>query len=90
VASETAARVQKIVARTGDVPNQLAGGLASRKTRLITVIVPTIANQVFAETIGMLVGLSHEKVGRAAADDLRTPVQRIRLNHASSTSASRS
>ena len=51
VAEETAAQVQRVIARTGYVPNRLAGGLASSKTRLVTAIVPTMANQVFAQTV---------------------------------------
>ena len=51
VAAKTAAQVQLVIARTGYVPNRLAGGLASSKTRLVTAIVPTMANQVFAQTV---------------------------------------
>jgi len=51
VAEKTAAQVQRVIARTGYVPNRLAGGLASSKTRLVTAIVPTMANQVFAQTV---------------------------------------
>jgi LacI family gluconate utilization system Gnt-I transcriptional repressor len=51
VAAQTAAQVKGVIARTGYVPNRLAGGLASSKTRLVTAIVPTMANQVFAKTV---------------------------------------
>jgi LacI family gluconate utilization system Gnt-I transcriptional repressor len=51
VAAKTAAQVKRVIARTGYVPNRLAGGLASSKTRLVTAIVPTMANQVFAQTV---------------------------------------
>jgi LacI family transcriptional regulator, gluconate utilization system Gnt-I transcriptional repressor len=51
VAPKTLARVQKAIALTGYVPNLLAGGLASRRSRLIAAIVPSIANSVYAETI---------------------------------------
>jgi LacI family gluconate utilization system Gnt-I transcriptional repressor len=51
VAPKTLAKVQKAIARTGYVPNLLAGGLASRRSRLIAAIVPSIANSVYAETI---------------------------------------
>jgi len=43
--------IEKAIARTGYVPNLLAGGLASRKTRLIAAIVPSVASTIFAETI---------------------------------------
>jgi LacI family gluconate utilization system Gnt-I transcriptional repressor len=40
--------------RTGYVPNMLAGGLASRKSRLVAAVVPTIAGPVFQEMVQAL------------------------------------
>lgn len=51
---ETLAKVRAAVARTGYVPNRLAGGLASNRSRLVAAIVPTIASQVFLETVEAL------------------------------------
>ncbi len=51
VARMTLERVNQAIAATGYVPNLLAGGLASRRTRLIAAIVPSIANAVYAQTI---------------------------------------
>lgn len=51
VAAKTLEKVQKAIAITGYVPNMLAGGLASKRSRLIAAIVPSIANSVYAETI---------------------------------------
>jgi len=51
VAPKTLAKVQQAIALTGYVPNLLAGGLASRRSRLIAALVPSIANTVYAETI---------------------------------------
>ena len=51
VAPKTLAKVQKAIDLTGYVPNLLAGGLASRRSRLIAALVPSIANSVYAETI---------------------------------------
>jgi len=51
VAPKTLEKVQKAIALTGYVPNLLAGGLASQRSRLIAAIVPSIANSVYAETI---------------------------------------
>ena len=51
VAAKTLEKVQKAIALTGYVPNMLAGGLASKRSRLIAAIVPSIANSVYAETI---------------------------------------
>jgi len=49
--ADTVARVMEAVARTGYIPNQLAGGLASRKSRLVAAIVPQITNAIFVETV---------------------------------------
>lgn len=51
VAAETLARVNAAIAQTGYLPNLLAGGLASSRSRLFAAIVPSIANLVYAETI---------------------------------------
>ena len=51
VSPKTREKVMQAVALTGYVPNLLAGGLASRKSRLIAAIVPSMANSVYAETI---------------------------------------
>jgi LacI family transcriptional regulator, gluconate utilization system Gnt-I transcriptional repressor len=52
--AETLERVQEAVARTGYVPNRVAGGLASNRSRLVAALVPTIASPVFLETIQAL------------------------------------
>lgn len=52
--AETLSRVQEAVARTGYVPNRIAGGLASSRSRLVAALVPTIASPVFLETIQAL------------------------------------
>jgi LacI family gluconate utilization system Gnt-I transcriptional repressor len=44
-------KVREAIAQTGYLPNKLAGSLASRSSWLVAVIVPTIANAVFAETV---------------------------------------
>jgi LacI family transcriptional regulator, gluconate utilization system Gnt-I transcriptional repressor len=49
--AETLARVQEAVARTGYVPNRVAGGLASSRSRLVAALVPTVASPVFLETV---------------------------------------
>ncbi|MGK2907913.1 MAG: LacI family DNA-binding transcriptional regulator [Desulfuromonadales bacterium] len=51
VAQRTLEKVQHAISLTGYVPNLLAGGLASRKSRLIAAMVPSMANSVYAETI---------------------------------------
>ena len=47
-------KVRDVVARTGYVPNRLAGGLASIRSRLVAAVVPTISGAVFLETIQSL------------------------------------
>jgi LacI family gluconate utilization system Gnt-I transcriptional repressor len=49
--AETLARVQEAVTRTGYIPNRVAGGLASSRSRLVAALVPTIASPVFLETV---------------------------------------
>jgi len=51
VAPETLSRVRQAVAQLGYVPNRLAGGLSSAKSRLIAAIVPTVAHSLFSETV---------------------------------------
>ncbi|MBL8552171.1 MAG: LacI family DNA-binding transcriptional regulator [Hyphomonadaceae bacterium] len=51
VAEETNRRIQEAVRQTGYVPNLLAGGLASSRSRLVAIIVPVLARSVFNEMI---------------------------------------
>lgn len=51
MAQETAARIRTAVERIGYIPNLLAGGLASSRTRLIAVAIPKISQPLFASTI---------------------------------------
>jgi LacI family gluconate utilization system Gnt-I transcriptional repressor len=51
VSEATRARVQAAVAELGYVPNRLAGALATARTRLIVVILPSLANIVFPEVL---------------------------------------
>jgi LacI family transcriptional regulator, gluconate utilization system Gnt-I transcriptional repressor len=48
VAPETLLRVRQAVQELGYVPNRLAGGLSSAKSRLIAAIVPTVAHSLFS------------------------------------------
>jgi LacI family gluconate utilization system Gnt-I transcriptional repressor len=54
VSAEVLHKVRDAVARTGYVPNRLAGGLASARSRLVAAVVPTIAGWVFLKTITAL------------------------------------
>jgi LacI family transcriptional regulator, gluconate utilization system Gnt-I transcriptional repressor len=54
VSDDVRQRVQDAVARTGYVPNRLAGGLASARSRLVAAVVPTIAGPLFGPTVQAL------------------------------------
>ena len=54
VSSEIRQRVLDAIERTGYVPNRMAGGLASSRSRLIAAVVPSIVVSVFLETIESL------------------------------------
>jgi LacI family transcriptional regulator, gluconate utilization system Gnt-I transcriptional repressor len=49
--ADTLARIHEAIERTGYVPNRVAGGLASSRTRLVAALVPTISGLVFLETV---------------------------------------
>ena len=51
VAPETRARVEAAMRQLGYVPNLVAGALASSRTNSVGVLVPTIANSIFADTV---------------------------------------
>lgn len=51
VASETLAAIRRVVTETGYVPNLLAGGLASNRSRLVAAIIPTLGNAMFIDTM---------------------------------------
>jgi LacI family gluconate utilization system Gnt-I transcriptional repressor len=54
VSEEVRRKVTEAIARTGYVPNLLAGGLASTRSRLVAAVVPTISGPVFLETVQSL------------------------------------
>lgn len=57
VSPETLSRIHEAIAATGFVPNALAGALASKKSMLISALVPSITNIVYS---GMLATFSAE------------------------------
>ncbi len=54
VSDEVRRKVGEAIARTGYLPNRLAGGLASTRSRLVAAVVPTISGPVFLETVQSL------------------------------------
>ncbi|HXR53397.1 MAG TPA: LacI family DNA-binding transcriptional regulator [Steroidobacteraceae bacterium] len=78
VAPATAARIQEAIESTGYVPNLLAGGLASSRSRLVAVLVPEVAQSIFNDTIeAMSAELSLDgnivMLGLTGADNARMP-----------------
>lgn len=50
VAEDTAARIRAALSQTGYVPNKQAGLLASGAGNIVAVLLPNLANSIFAET----------------------------------------
>lgn len=80
VAAETGVRIQAAIDSLGYIPNLLAGGLASSKSRLAAVLLPHLTNSIFNDTIetmteeltaaGVTVMLGLTGVGEAQAESL--------------------
>ena len=51
VSPATSAKVQAAIDALGYVPNLIAGGLSSRRSRMVAAVVPTIAHPMFAGVI---------------------------------------
>jgi len=51
VSPHTAARVRAAIEKLGYVPNLVAGGLSSRRSRMVAAILPTIAHAMFADLV---------------------------------------
>jgi LacI family gluconate utilization system Gnt-I transcriptional repressor len=78
VAPSTAEKIRKAVAELGYVPDLIAGGLASRRSRLVAVLVPEIAHSIFNDTIQEMVSeLSRDglivMLGLTGTDDSGMP-----------------
>jgi LacI family gluconate utilization system Gnt-I transcriptional repressor len=54
VSDDVRKKVADAIARTGYVPNLLAGGLASSRSRLVAAVVPTLLGPVFLPTVQAL------------------------------------
>ncbi|WP_316978466.1 HTH-type transcriptional regulator GntR [Shumkonia mesophila] len=51
VSAKLRERIEQAVADLGYVPNRLAGGLASSRTRTVPVIIPSLSNAVFPDIV---------------------------------------
>jgi LacI family gluconate utilization system Gnt-I transcriptional repressor len=79
VAPATAARIRAAIDATGYVPNLIAGGLASNRSRLVAVLVPEVAQSIFNDTIeAMTAELSRDgnivMLGLSGSDNSRMPL----------------
>jgi LacI family gluconate utilization system Gnt-I transcriptional repressor len=54
VSAQTLERVEKAIAQTSYVPNLMAGGLRSAKSRLVVALVPTLRGQLFINAVQSL------------------------------------
>ena len=61
VPAATLAKVRAAIAMTGYVPNLLAGGLRSNKSRLVAAVIPTLSGPVFLETVESLTAALADK-----------------------------
>lgn len=55
VAKATAERIREAIAATGYIPNLLAGGLASSKSKMVAVLIPYLTDSIFNDTIQSMV-----------------------------------
>ena len=55
VAKPTAERIRAAIAATGYIPNLLAGGLASSRSKMVAVLIPHIVDSIFNDTIEAMV-----------------------------------
>ncbi|RZJ95997.1 MAG: LacI family transcriptional regulator, partial [Novosphingobium sp.] len=55
VAAATAERIRAAITATGYIPNLLAGGLASSKSKMVAVLIPHLVDSMFNATIETMV-----------------------------------
>ena len=55
VAPATAERIRAAIVATGYIPNLLAGGLASSKSKMVAVLIPHLVDSIFNDTIEAMV-----------------------------------
>ena len=51
ISAHTKTRIKLLAQQMGYVPDSLAQGLRSRTTKLLGLVLPTVANPIFARTI---------------------------------------
>ena len=51
VAKATAVRIRAAIAETGYIPNLLAGGLASSKSKMVAVLIPHLTDSIDRKSV---------------------------------------
>jgi LacI family transcriptional regulator, gluconate utilization system Gnt-I transcriptional repressor len=54
VASKTALRIKKAIQEVGYIPNFIAGGLSSNRSRIVAAVMPTITNPMLARMLSAI------------------------------------
>jgi DNA-binding LacI/PurR family transcriptional regulator len=60
ISAQTKTRIRLLAQQMGYVPDSMAQGLRSRTTKLIGLVLPTVANPVFARTVSAIEEAAHE------------------------------
>ncbi|HWD18724.1 MAG TPA: LacI family DNA-binding transcriptional regulator [Verrucomicrobiae bacterium] len=60
VAPQTKARIRALAQQMGYEPNSVAQGLRNRTTRLLGLILPTVANPIYSRTVAAIVECAHD------------------------------
>ena len=71
VSADVQKTVRAAIDALGYVPNMLAGGLASSRTRLVAAIVPTLAHMMFSTTVQIVAEGAADSIADAVAADRR-------------------
>jgi DNA-binding LacI/PurR family transcriptional regulator len=60
ISAQTKTRIRLLAQQLGYVPDSMAQGLRSRTTKLLGLVLPTVANPVFARTVSAIEETAHE------------------------------
>ncbi|HEY3855790.1 MAG TPA: LacI family DNA-binding transcriptional regulator [Verrucomicrobiae bacterium] len=60
ISAQTKTRIRLLAQQLGYVPDSMAQGLRSRTTKMLGLVIPTVANPVFARTVSAIEETAHE------------------------------
>ncbi len=60
ISAQTKTRIRLLAQQLGYVPDSMAQGLRSRTTKMLGLVLPTVANPVFARTVSAIEETAHE------------------------------